>query len=57
MENVRVTHILKDGTVLDSIAGHVVRYEDCPELYRLIGQMARKRKQKELTNTKKEETS
>lgn len=32
----KITHHLKDGTVLDSIAGHVVRYDDCPDAYRIL---------------------
>jgi len=31
-----VTHILKDGTRLDDIRGHVVKREDAEALYRLI---------------------
>lgn len=32
----RVVHILKDGTVLKDITGHIVRVEDAPALYQLI---------------------
>lgn len=33
---VKVTHVLKDGTVLDDITGHVVRYEDAKPLYDMM---------------------
>lgn len=39
---VKVTHILKDGTRLDDITGHVVRYEDCPEVYHLLAEIGRR---------------
>ena len=31
-----VIHILKDGTQVDSIRGHVVKMEDAEPLYRMI---------------------
>ena len=31
-----VKHILKDGTVLETIEGHVVRKEDVPEIYKRL---------------------
>lgn len=31
-----VIHILKDGTRVDSIRGHVVKFEDAEPLYRMI---------------------
>lgn len=31
-----VKHVLKDGTVLDDIAGHVVRMQDAQGVYTLI---------------------
>lgn len=31
-----VVHVLKDGTVLDDITGHVVKKEDVPTVYALI---------------------
>ena len=34
-----VTHILKDGTVLKDITGHVVKREDVPTVYSLIERM------------------
>lgn len=39
----KVVHVLRDGTVLDSIKGHVVKFEDAEPLYRMIGQMNRER--------------
>lgn len=38
--SVKVTHVLKDGTKLDSIEGHVVRREDCPEAYEALRKIA-----------------
>ena len=29
----KIRHFLSDGTELDSIEGHLVRIEDCPEIY------------------------
>ena len=34
-----VVHVLKDGTVLDDITGHVVKKEDVPTVYALIERM------------------
>ncbi|MBO7672435.1 hypothetical protein J6S88_03405 [bacterium] len=31
-----VKHVLKDGTVLDDITGHIVKKEDAKSLYALI---------------------
>jgi len=39
----KVVHVLRDGTVLDSIAGHVVKFEDAEPLYRMIDNMNRER--------------
>lgn len=36
-----VIHILKDGSVVKDITGHIVRYEDAPELYHLIERINR----------------
>ena len=37
----KVIHILKDGSVVDDITGHVVRMEDASALYGLIDSMNR----------------
>lgn len=37
-----VIHILKDGSVVKDITGHVVRVEDAGPLYRLIDSINRK---------------
>lgn len=37
-----VTHVLKDGTVLDSIEGHVVRLEDPETLRRVFLSVSKK---------------
>ena len=41
----KITHRLADGTVLDSIAGHVVRYEDCPEAYSILALCVKKQEE------------
>jgi hypothetical protein len=38
-----VTHVLKDGTVLNDITGHVVKMTDVPSVYALVDQINRKR--------------
>ena len=46
-----VTHVLKDGTVLKDITGHVVKEQDVPEAYILIDQMnGERRKEDEKEN-------
>ena len=40
-----VKHILKDGTVLDDITGHVVRREEVPSVYTLIERKGEKDEQ------------
>lgn len=37
-----VKHILKDGTVLEDISGHVVKRKDAPVVYELMEQIKRK---------------
>ena len=32
----KITHVLRDGTVLDSIEGHIVLVEDAEPLYRML---------------------
>lgn len=32
----KVTNVLKDGTILDSVEGIVIRQADFPELYKLL---------------------
>lgn len=34
-----IIHILKDGTRVDDITGHVVRFEDAEPLYRMMAGM------------------
>jgi hypothetical protein len=38
-----IKHILKDGTVLNDITGHVVKKEDVPMAYAIIDKMNEKR--------------
>ena len=37
-----IKHILKDGTVLQDIAGHVVKQSDAPLVYQIMEQKNRK---------------
>lgn len=41
-----VVHILKDGTIVKDITGHVVRVEDASALYEYIRSVNRKRHNK-----------
>lgn len=41
-----VKHVLKDGTVLDDITGHVVRKDDVKGIYALIDEINQKRARK-----------
>lgn len=38
----RVIHVLKDGTVVPDITGHIVRIQDATPLYRLIQNLNKK---------------
>ena len=38
-----VKHILKDGTVLDDITGHVVKMEDAKVVYQIMDKMNQER--------------
>ena len=42
-----VRNVLKDGTVLDDITGHVVKRKDAPEVYEMMEQIKRKEKKNE----------
>ena len=35
----KIINVMKDGTVIDDLTGHVVRYEDCPDAYRVISRI------------------
>lgn len=41
-----VIHILRDGTVLDDIRGHVVRMADAEQAYMVLDAINRKREKK-----------
>ena len=43
----QVVHILKDGSVVEDITGHVVQVEDAEAVYRLIDSINRNRKTNE----------
>lgn len=38
-----VKHVLRSGEVLEDISGHVIKKEDCPELYRIIEKIRREK--------------
>lgn len=39
---ITIQHVLKDGTKVDSIKGHVIKAEDHPVLYEVIDRISRK---------------
>lgn len=41
-----VKHVLKDGTVLKDIKGHVVKIEDAKQIYMLIDKMNQRKGEK-----------
>lgn len=41
-----IKHILKDGTVLNDIRGHVVKMEDAKSIYSLMEKMNQKKEEK-----------
>lgn len=41
-----VIHVLKDGTVLDDITGHVVKMEDAKVVYEILDKINRERGEK-----------
>ncbi len=43
----QVVHILKDGSIVEDITGHVVQVEDAEAVYRLIDSINRNRKTNE----------
>ena len=43
----QVVHILKDGSLVEDITGHVVQVEDAEAVYRLIDSINRNRKTNE----------
>jgi hypothetical protein len=49
-----VIHILKDGSVVKDITGHVVRVEDAGPLYQLIDSINRGAKKKNIHNERQE---
>lgn len=44
-----VKHVLKDGTVLEDITGHVVKEADCPMVYALLERIERERNEEKET--------
>lgn len=47
---IRIKHVLKDGTQLDDVSGHVVKLEENEALYHLILGMERKEEKNEESN-------
>ncbi len=55
-----VRHILKDGTEVASVAGRVIRQEEFPALYEVIGRIGNGKKkapEKEPVREEKKETA
>ena len=48
-----VVHILKDGSIVKDITGHVVRVEDAGPLYQLIDSINRKGSKKKIVHSEK----
>ena len=48
-----VIHILKDGSIVKDITGHVVRMEDAGPLYDLIDSINRKGSKKKIVHSEK----
>lgn len=48
-----VIHILKDGSIVKDITGHVVRMEDASPLYQLIDKINREGSQKKIIHSEK----
>lgn len=48
-----VVHILKDGSIVKDITGHVVRVEDAGPLYQLIESINRKGSKKKIVHSEK----
>jgi hypothetical protein len=46
-EKMKIKHILKNGTVLEDIKGHLVKKEDALVVYQIREQMNNRRKEKE----------
>lgn len=48
-----VVHILRDGSTVKDITGHVVRMEDAGPLYQLIDNINRERSKKKIVHSEK----
>lgn len=48
----RVIHILKDGSVVNDITGHVVRIEDAEPLYHLMDSINQQRVRRKIIHNK-----
>ena len=45
-----ITHILKDGTKVDSIAGRVIRVKDFEHVYQIIGRIEQRGREEKGVN-------
>ena len=45
---VKVRHIMADGTERDSMKGFVLTYEACPEVYHILYQMSLERAERKM---------
>lgn len=43
----KIVHVMKDGRRLDSIEGMVIPVKECPEFYRVLERLIRKREEEE----------
>ena len=39
--DVRIHHVLKDGTVVSDISGHVIKAKDYPVLYEVVNRISK----------------
>lgn len=42
-----IWHVLKDGTVLEDIQGHVVRMEEAPSIYAILDKVRERKRDKD----------
>ena len=41
MNDVRIHHVLKDGTQVDSVEGHLIKAADHPVLYEVVNRISK----------------
>ena len=47
---VKITHVLKDGTVAADLTGHIVRVQDAQTVYTIAKQMRKRKDEKQNGN-------